>query len=225
MKKLFFLALASVAFTQLASADTSYLLVQGPFGINSSLMTFQWQVNYAPGTLTTGLSLMDAVFGVPVDTHTTYQGHEVYTATNTINNQTVSVSYIDFVGDGSFLFTHSFTLGGTTVVEDFSSDPGWVYYVAGGSGTFNGGPYDSNGAWLSANDGLQSRAVSNGSFDGWAFGENGFGPEFTDVTITGFSPTTADFAGATVVNVGAIPEPGSLALLSAGGLLFFRRRR
>ena len=225
MKKLFVLVLASAALAQIASADTSYLLVQGPFGLNSSLMTFRWQVNYAPGALTTGFNLMDAVFGVPIDTHTTYQGHEVYTASNLINGVPVSVSYVDFGTGGSFLFTHSFTLGGSTVVEDTSSDPGWVYFVAGGSGTFNGGPYDSNGSWLSANDGLNSRSLSNGSFDGWAYGENGFGAEFTDVTISGISPTTADFAGATVVNVGGIPEPSCLALLGAGGLLFFRRRR
>lgn len=222
MKKFLLLAATAVFLPQLASADTSYLLVQGPFGIGSSIETFQWQVNYAPGTLSTGMDLMNAVFGLPIDTHTSYQGHEVYTASNTINGVPVSISYVDFGGGGSFLFSHSFTLGGTTVQEDVSSDPGWNYYLAGGSGTFNGGPYDS-GTWTYANDGLTSRSLSNGSFDGWVFGENGFG--VTDALITGFSPTTADFSGATVVNIGAVPEPTSLAFLSVGGLLLFRRRR
>lgn len=224
MKKLFLFAVASVSLACVASADTSYLLVQGPFGLNGATATYEWQVNYAANTFTSGFSLMNAVFGVPVDTHTKYLGHELYTATNTIDGVTVSASYVDYSQNMSFLATHSFTLGGTTVVEDSSGDPTWVYYVAGGSGS--GGSYDSNGSWISSNDGLNSRIPSNGSFDGWVFGENGFGAEpAPQVTISGFSPTTASFVNATVVNVGGIPEPSSLALFGVGGLLLSRRRR
>jgi len=220
MKNLILFAVVSVALTRLACADTSYLLIQGPFGASSTTETFEWKVNYAHGSLTTGMDLMNAVFGTPIDTGNLYQStYEIFSAGNNIQG----ANYIDFnttPGDpGTSLFTISLTLGGTTVQQTDAFDPSWNYYVAGGAGSGNAGPYPS-GSWTYANDGLNSRALSDGSFDGWVFGDPS-----VPVTISGLSPTPTDFAGATVVNFGVVPEPSSLVFLSVGALLFLRRRR
>lgn len=220
MKKLLFIAATTVFFTRLACADSSYLLIQGPFGAGSTTETFEWKVNYAHGSLTTGMDLLNAVFGTPTDTGTLYQStYEIFSAGNNIQG----AQYIDFnltPGDpGTSLFTISYTLGGTTVQQTDAFDPSWNYYVAGGAGSGNGGPY-SSASWTYANDGINSRTLSDGSFDGWVFGDPS-----VPVSIAGFTPTTGDFSGATVVNFGVVPEPTSLAFLSVGALLLIRRRR
>lgn len=218
MKKLLFTIATSIFVSHLACADTSYLLIQGPFGASSSIETFEWKVNYTHGTLNTGLDLLNAVFGTATDTATLYQStYELFSAGNNVQG----ASYIDFGSGGSSLFTISYTLGGTTVEQDPSFDPGWNYYVAGGSGSGNGGSY-SSGSWTYSQDGLNTRGLSDGSFDGWVIGET-----FPNVPIAGGTgadaPNTTNFAGATTVNV--VPEPASAALLCLGGLLFIRRRR
>ena len=213
MKKLFLLLATSLCLTRFAMADTSYLLVQGPFGDGGSLETFEWKVNYNSGTLITGQQLLNVVFGVPVDANTLYGGNEVFTATNNL----IGAKYIDF-GGGS-LFTISYTLGGSTVEQDPNFSPGWNYYVAGGSGT--GGSYTS-GSWAYSNDGLSTRTLTDGSFDAWSFGATYPNDPIMNGDTT-YAPTANNFASATVINV--VPEPGSLAFLAAGGLLLVRRRR
>lgn len=218
MKKLLFLLATSLCLTRFAMADTSYLLLQGPFGDGGSLQTFQWQVNYTHGTLTTGEDLLNVVFGVPVDAGTLYQStYEIFSAGNNVQG----AHYIDFGTGGSSLFTISYTMGGTTVEQSAAWDPSWNYSVAGGAGGNHGGNYDS-GSWIYSDDGISTRTLSDGSFDAWSFGENFPAAPIVNGTTT-YAPTSGNFASATVINV--VPEPGSLAFLSAGGLLLVRRRR
>jgi hypothetical protein len=213
MKKLLLAAATSIFLSHLSHADTSYLLIQGPFGASDAVETFEWKVLYPHGSLNTGLDLLNAVFGQPTDTGTQYQNtYEIFSAGNNVQG----AHYIDFGSGGSSLFTISYTLGGKTVEQDGSYSPGWNYYVAGGSGT--AGNYDS-GAWTYSGDGLESRGLSDGSFDGWVYG-NTFPADTISGGTTTFAPTAANFAGATVV-----PEPASLAFLSLGALLLIRRRR
>ena len=203
-----------------SQAATSYLLVQGNFGPGNTLQTFDWQVNYTAGTLTTGIDLLEAVFGKNfVDQHTSIFGAEQYTLTSA--QGTVGLLY--FPASDSFPASYlidSFTLGtnNTTIKANTSSlDPGWVYYVAGGSGAET---YANNGTWTYSDDGATTRLLANGSYDGYAFGESFTSPF---ATISGTNPTTSGFTGAIVINA---PEPGRVALLAAGlGLALLRRRR
>lgn len=218
MKKLLLLLATSLCLTRFAMADTSYLLLQGPFGTSGALETFQWQVNYTHGTLITGQQLLNVVFGVPVDTNTLYQStYEIFSAGNNVQG----ASYIDFGTGGSSLFTISYTMHSTTVAQSEAWDPAWNYYVAGGAGGNHGGNY-SSGSWTYSDDGISTRTLSDGSFDAWSFGENF--PADPVVNGTGiYAPTTGNFAGAIVINV--VPEPASFAFLAAGGLLLICRRR
>ena len=221
-------------------ADTSYLLIQGPFGAGSAEETFKWRVNAPAGFLATGKDLLTAVFGI-------FKSDGTYT--NAYNNTFSAFK----AGDGtqgariyfdpaynSFALV-SFTLASTTVLNNDAPPAGtstqdWGYYVDGGGGVYggdlSGGPYPDNGSWTLANEGFSDRHPANGSFDGWVFGSSGYGSDGTPyndgVTITGSgnAPVPANFTGATVISV---PEP-SPAVFFLGGtvlLVFYRtfRRR
>jgi hypothetical protein len=219
MKKQLLLIAASFFVSHLVWADTSYLLVQGPFGSTGSVETFEWKVIYPHGSLTTGIDLLGAVFGKPTDTGNLYEGtYEIFSASNNLKG----ASFIDFGTGGSSLFTISYTLDNKTVQQDDAFSPGWNYYVAGGAGGNHGGAYDNTGAWTYSDDGTNSRALSDGSFDAWSFGAT-FPPDPIAGGTGADAPTTPNFAGATVVNV--VPEPASLTFLSLGALLLIRRRR
>lgn len=219
MKKLIFTFCALLAAVSALRADTSYLLIQGPFGAGSAVQTYQWKVLYAPGSLITGLDLLNAVLGAPVKTGTTYTDgfagtYDLYRAGSTAKG----ASYIDFsiAQNGSQLFTLSFTLNSTAVAMSSFYDPGWNYYVAGGA-------YASN-AWTYSDDGIGTRTLADGSFDGWVFGTTfPEAPIAPTATAGDNNPVSGNFAAATVVNV---PEPGSAGMLILGvaGLLIRRRR-
>jgi hypothetical protein len=218
MKKLFLLLATSLCLTRFAIADTSYLLLQGPFGDLGAVETFQWQVNYTHGTLTTGQDLLNVVFGTPVDTGTLYQStYEIFSAGNNVQG----AHYIDFGSGGSSLFAISFTMNSITKEQSAAWDPSWNYYVAGGAGGNHGGSYSSD-SWTYSDDGITTRTLSDGSFDAWSFGENFPADPIMNGTTT-YAPTTGNFSSAVVINV--VPEPGSVAFLAAGGLLLVRRRR
>ena len=203
-----------------AATPFSDLLIQGDFGSGGALANYEWQVNYSSGTQLTGQTLLNAVFGTPVDQKTTYDGYELFKATSTQG----SVSYIDF-GGGSYFMVGA-TLGGTTLTMDPSFSPGWNYYVAGGAGSNGsandgtGQPYAS-GVWTYSEDGSTTRTEASGSYDAWVFGDtNNPSPP------SGVSPAPASFTSATVINLSAAPEPSRAVLLFAGlGLLVFRRAR
>jgi hypothetical protein len=218
------LAVASfAAFTGLrAQADTSYLLIQGPFGAGNSEQTFEWQVNYQAGVLLNGQDLLTAVFGSP-SLNGSFDGYNYYTS----GDATQGAGYIDYGSDPTQLtdpFLGSITVGSSTVntPSDFSSY--WNAFVAGGGGTFgsddSGAPYP-DGSWTYSNDGSLGRTLSNDSFDAWVFGGN-----VSTVDGASNAPTVQDFSDATVINV--VPEPGSVALLSisaCGMLVLWKRRR
>jgi hypothetical protein len=201
-----------------ARADDSYLLLQGPFGSGGAVDNYMWEVLYQPGSLSTGQSLLNSVFGVPQDTGTTYPDafagqYELFKS----GNSTLGASYINFgTSADPSLFAISFTIQGTAVIQDTSYSPGWNYYVAGGGGSES---YPS-GAWTYSEDGSQSRLLANGSFDAWEYGST-----FPPGTVAGAanSPTSQDFASATVINL--VPEPASASFLLAGALIIGMRRR
>jgi len=220
-KQIITLVVVFVAASSGLRADTSYLLIQGPFGLSGTSATFKWQVNYQSGMLVTGQDLLGAVFGSP-----TLNGTYTDAFSSTYNyykagNSTQGAGYIDFGTTNTFNqpFLVSLTLDSTTVAQDPSYSPGYNYYVAGGGSAQT---YPNAGAWTYSGDGTITRTLVNGSFDAWVFGNT-----FPSATIAGTAntPTTVNFASATVIDV--VPEPTGVALLllSAGGLCAFSKRR
>ena len=57
-KKTITLAVALFAAVAGLRADTSHLLIQGPFGAGGTEATFKWQVNYGAGVLLNGQDLL-----------------------------------------------------------------------------------------------------------------------------------------------------------------------
>jgi hypothetical protein len=212
-------------------ADTSYLLIQGDFGDGGSTEeSFKWEVNYASGSLVTGQDLLNDVFGQPVLTGTytdAFDGtYPEYQAGSGLN----IVDYIYFGSVGGY-FPISFTLGGTTQLQDPSYDPSWIYYVAGGGGFYgsddNGAPY-ANGSWAISDDGVDTRTLSNGSYDGWVIGDPNV-PAPIDDTSGDDAPTTAEFFNTDSTNfftVLPIPEPGEslLVVLPMAAVAFWKRK-
>ena len=197
--------LITSAFLSVLHADTSYLLVQGPFGSGGSELTYKWQVNYPTGYLVTGQDLLDAVFGTPVadgqvQNDPVFGGLSYFTS----GTSTLGAGYVSF-GPSDYLalsFTvHSITVdtndstSTTTPPPDGASTVGWNYYVAGGtgesaiftSGSYSYGAYANTGAWVLANDGADTRYLSNGSFDGWVYGNTGLNAD--GLTATSGSTT------------------------------------
>lgn len=221
MKKLLVIIAAFAAAAHLR-ADTSYLLIQGPFGLLNSELTFKWQVNYQAGSLLSGQDLLNAVFGTPSLNGSYADAFEgVYDYYNA-GNSTQGVGYYDYdPAPNQFTspFLVSITLGSKTVVQALDYSISWNYSVAGGGSNFGNG-YANNGVWAESQDGSATRTLVNGSFDSW-----GFGPYPTTINGAANSPTAANFSGATVINV--VPEPASVALLfiGAAGLFAFPRRR
>lgn len=219
MKKiLLLLAALLLAAGSVSRADTSYLTIQGPFGDGGAIETYKWKVLYEPGSLLYSIDLLNAVLGQAIDTGTTYTDgfssvYDLYRA----GNATQGASYIDFSGAGTSLFTLSFTINSKTVAMDPTYDPGWNFYAAGGA--------YANGTWTYSADGLGTRALADGSFDGWVFGATFPEAPITDTAAAGDNnPAAGNFASATVVNT--VPEPGSASLLVLGGIgLLLRRRR
>jgi hypothetical protein len=85
------------------------------------------------------------------------------------------------------------------------------------------------GAWGYSDEGISSRTLSDGSYDGFVYGGSTYDSETWELTSadpilgTENTPTTANFANATQVN--AVPEPGSLALVIAGAGVVLTLRR
>ena len=228
MKKSLILGVALFAALASVRADTSYLLIQGPFGPGNTVETFQWAFNYATGEVVTGQDMLDEVFGTPVQQAAGYT--DAYSATYpyyVATNGAASAGYITSIYTPGFLAI-SYTLDGTTVTQDPTYDPGWDYYVEGGTGDDalgydEPGAYPDNGIWNASNDGPGSRQVADGSYDAWVFGASGSNDEpLATVSGTNYAPTTADFASVPVTDV---PEPGCIALLSLGLLGIWRTAR
>lgn len=218
MKKLKTALLSAFVVTASASrADTSYLLIQGPFGSGGSEATFKWQVNYAPGLLTNGQDLLQAVFGTPVQNGTFTAGSSTYEYFSS-GNATQGAGYMDFGITPGILespFLVSLTLGGTTVTMDSSYSPSYNYYVAGGGSAQS---YPNSGSWTYSEDGTATRTLENGSYDAWSFGAYPAAVNGAENT-----PAVLNFAGATVVN--AVPEPSAALLVFCGGGIFTLARR
>jgi hypothetical protein len=215
-----------------AQTDTSYLLIQGPFGSGGSTETFLWQINYQNGVLLTGQDLLTAVLGSTSLDGTYTDGFGSTYNYYTSGNSTQGAGFIDFGYNPTQLtepFLVSITLGSTTVAQATDYSTGWNYYVAGGSGAEgpnddgDGTPYPG-GTWTVSNDGAISRTLSNGSFDAYLYGDTTYGDPVPPIVggTDAYAPTTSNFAGATVV-----PEPDSTALLllGAGGILVFLKKQ
>lgn len=199
-----------------ALGATSYLLIQGEFNaLTAGEETYKWRVNYNAGELVTSLDLLNAIFGVPTANGTyddDFGGTYPYL---TAGNSTTGASYFDF-GGGS-LFLESFKLNSTNVAMNPDYDPSWSTHVAGGSGSNHGGAYPNTGIWTYSDDGITTRQISDGSFDGWVFGSSSFN--------SGNDPLLTNFSGATIINYSATPEPGRSVLLLLGGIALATRRR
>jgi len=205
-KHIIALAVALLATLTGVRADTSYLLIQGPFGTAGATETFDWAVNYQPGQLLTGFDLLTAALTSNQFQYTAYSfGDEV---------------------DG-------FTLGGTSVQNgSWTTNPdgsgsglSWTYYTAGAA----------DGAWAIGEDGASATDLSNGSYDGWVYGLNAYDADYNPTATPAIdngtganAPLTTDFSGATAVHYVAVPEPTSTALAfigACGVLALYRRRR
>ena len=213
-----------------ATTDSSYLLIQGPFGSGDSTESYKWQVNYPAGSLSTGQDLFNAVFGVPVLTTGTYAGRPVLQSQSSAG----TVDYVDYTFGNEVL---SITINGVT--KELTPDGGtsWVYYVAGGTGDnavlvdppfgFAYGAY-SSGAWNFSEDGADSRYLADSSYDGYVFGNNGYNPPYLpaaaiDDSTGATGPLSSEFTKTdssdffTVVT--AVPEPATPAFLGVAAIL------
>ena len=223
-KKIITLAVALFAAAAGLRADTSYLLIQGPFGPLNAELTFKWQVNYPAGALIYGQDLINAVFGTPTPNGTYTDGFTFVYDYYTAGTSTQAAGYIDFgttPGTLTSPFLVSLTLGLTTVTQDPNYDPGFTYYVAGGGGAQT---YPNAGTWSSSMDGTATRTLANGSYDAFVFGSTDYQME-AQISGTTNTPTATNFIAATPIN--AVPEPASalLFLIGAGGLLALSKRR
>ena len=210
MKRLLSIVAALAVACTSAFADSSYFLIQGAFGPSGEITTHKWRIDYEPGAdPLTGADLLNAVFGNPTNTGTARHGYPLYTA----GDASMSISYLDH---GWGVSVDSILLNG---IEIFAGpvfgDPYWNYFVAGGSGLFQPSGYAS-GVWNESQEGFSTRYLTDGSFDGWVWGEWG-------VTLDSF-PLESYFADATII---AIPEPGSiaLALIGLSGIWVLQRRK
>lgn len=104
--------------------------------------------------------------------------------------------------------------GGTTVTgtnaPDYSVGTYWSYYLSGG---LDGGTSPSvSGRWNYAANGMDSRTITPGSWDGWTFAS------YTDYGSTTFDMTPS-------VAVDAVPEPQTipLVLLTLMASLFYAK--
>jgi len=216
----FLAALVCAFFVPLAGlrADTSYLLIQGGFGAGGATETYKWQVDYPTGALQSGLDLLSTVFGTPspAGTYTNAFG-EIYPYW-VAGNSTLGAAYIDYGTDPSQLtepFLVSVTVDSVTLTQATDYSPGWVYYVGNGAG-----------AWTVATVGVETRELSNGSYDGWVFGAtNPYGSPVTFVTGSTNTPTTANFSNAMIVDLTPEPTSAVMLVLGTGGLLGLSRRR
>ncbi|HRJ71282.1 MAG TPA: PEP-CTERM sorting domain-containing protein [Terrimicrobiaceae bacterium] len=95
-------------------------------------------------------------------------------------------------------FWEYFCMGGT-----FDTPPDGIPNAFAGSSSYPG----TGGApdWTSSWTGFSDRVLSDGSWDGWSFA-----PDFVSEAIA--QP------------IAAVPEPGSIVLLAAGGAIFLVRR-
>jgi len=240
MKRQFAIAMAAWLITSaFLHADTSYLLIQGPFGSGGSLLTYKWEVNYPAGDLITSQDLLDTVFGVPVadgvlQGDSTFGPVPVYTDGNSEQGS----EYVYYppdppeFPDASFL-TYTFTLGSTAVATDDNvpigvSTIGWNYYVEGGDAA-------DNNIWNLSEEGQSSRLLSNDSYDGWVYGDTGSDPDFTPtgsvatVDDSSNSDAPSDFSneGANdILMIVNVPEPATPVLLgiALAGLAFCKKK-
>ncbi len=91
---------------------------------------------------------------------------------------------------------------------------GWNFYLEGGDAA-------DNGAWNLSEEGESSRLLSNGSYDGWVFGDTGSDPDYTylgppaavDDSSNSNSPSDFSNNGANdFLMVIDVPEPSALML-------------
>ena len=229
-------------------AATSYLLIQGPFGSGGATVTDEWAVKYtagATGAPISGQDLLYYVFGTPSSNGNYTNQYGTYPAL-TAGNATQGATYGNFGTTNSpSLFVTSFTLGGKQVKETFNVNPSWNYYVAGGpdSSPYNSYPSGNYpaGTWSYSDDGLLTRALVDGSYDGWLYGSPGtYDSNYNQLTppdtIVGNSPTVLNFSGpktlvsnsngVSVYSIQSAPEPGRAILLVFGlSTMLLRRRR
>lgn len=219
-------------------AATSYLVVQGQFIPGGTVETYQWMVTYGSGSLGTGLDLLKAVFGAPTLDPSSYEddfggSYQHYTSGGSTQGV---VGYLNFgSSEAPSLFTESITIQGRKLAMNPAYDPGWNYYVAGGSGnvdpTYNpDGLYNDPSGWEYSSDAIQTRNLADGSMDGWVFGSTF--PE-APMEDTGDLPppgsprwSLVSTNGGVAVYALVVPEPGRALLFLCGMVsLGLRRRR
>lgn len=218
-------------------ARTSYLVVQGQFVPGGSAETHHWMVTYGVGNLSTGFDLLKAVFGEPALDPSSYADDfgGVYEHYSSAGSTQGVVGYINFGSNAvPLLFTESITIQGSKLAMNPAYDPGWNYYVKGGSGTVDptynpDGLYNDPTGWEYSSDSIHTRILADGSMDGWVFGATY--PEAPmedtgDLPLPGSSSwTLVSNQGGVAVYALLVPEPDRALLVLSGMMALAVRRR
>lgn len=244
LRSCFAISVLGVCLAQLrteAAVTVHYLMIQGDF--NSSLTgteTYKFRFEYDTAVtpaLGTGQDLLNVVFGVRGPTPTLLEQGGLTKTFYHSTNGAYGATYEYFESFDGYIVSQ-FTINGQTFPgSPLFTGSYWNYQAAGGSGDAYGGDYPFLTedeppvlGWTSAWDGIDTRYLANGSFDGYTYGNGANSEELENLpTASNYSDLSLMFTVNGISVYGnAVPEPGRAMLIMVGlifaGLHRFRRK-